>query len=371
MNGGADDAFSSLVGRGFVYLPGALDGATTAALAAQLCAASAAQGADPRAPPLWPRGGARRVFESAPAAADAPAAWAALARAPALRRALDSALGAGTWELPVNDPATSSTRHFYAPTVFPESPPPPCPPPPSGSSGSAVGAVPCACGGRPRVCPWGPAGALPVARGGGGVAACLAWSPVSRRRWAGGGWHVDVGPGFGNDEPRTRAGDARQGAVVLVLLSDCAAGGGGTALLPGSHRWVAAEVAARAAAGGAPYTHEDLNAWCVARMRALTEAGRVLLPGCGAKAAPAGDGDWPAWGGGGDVTVEQVIGAAGDVVLLHPLLLHSGTTNACAAPRLMLNGMARITPAAFAAHGARLLRALDSERSCASESTPL
>ena len=29
------------------------------------------------------------------------------------------------------------------------------------------------------------------------------------------------------------------------------------------------------------------------------------------------------------------------------------------APRLLLNGMARITPAAFAAHGARLLRALD------------
>ena len=171
-----------------------------------------------------------------------------------------------------------------------------------------------------------------------------------------------MGPGFLNDEPRVPAGDCRQGAVLLVLLSDCAAGAGGTALLPGSHRWVAAEVAARAAAGGAPHTHEELNAWCVARMRALTEAGRVMLPGCAAAAAEATGGEWPAWGGGGDVAVEQVTGAAGDIVLLHPLLLHSGTTNASNSPRLMLNGMTRIRPDIFAARGARLLRALDGDR---------
>ncbi len=341
---------------------GALDDATTSALAAQLCAASAAQGADPRAPPLWPRGGARRVVEASPAAADAPDAWAALARAPALRRALDDALGEGAWELPVNS-AASTARHFYGPIVFPEWP---C----SGAGGAGGAGGACGCGGRPRACPWGPAGALPAARGAAASAACQAWSPVSRRRWAGGGWHVDVGPGFGNDEPRTPAGDCRQGAVLLVLLSDCAAGAGGTALLPGSHKWVAAEVAARAAAGGAPYSHEELNAWCVARMRALTEAGRVLLPGCAAAATDAADGDWPPWGGGGGgVAVEQVTGAAGDIVLLHPLLLHSGTTNVSSTPRLMLNGMARIRPDAFAAHGARLLRALDSGQLHAQQQT--
>ena len=177
------------------------------------------------------------------------------------------------------------------------------------------------------------------------------------------GWHLDVGPGFSNEEVRLPAGDPRQGIVILVLLSDCAAGGGGTALLPGSHRWVHAEVA-RAARAGEVYTHETLNAWCVARLRALTEAGLVLLPGCSSSCDGHGGGaDAPMcdWDGRTAVSVEQVTGSAGDIVLLHPLLLHSGTTNACSAPRLMLNGMAVVSEEAFAAHGHPLLRALDED----------
>ena len=51
-------------------------------------------------------------------------------------------------------------------------------------------------------------------------------------------------PGFAFDGVRTSEGHPCQGAIVLVLLSDCAPGGGGTAFVRGSHAWVAAEIAA-------------------------------------------------------------------------------------------------------------------------------
>ena len=41
--------------------------------------------------------------------------------------------------------------------------------------------------------------------------------------------------------------------------------------------------------------------------------------------------------------VEQIVGRAGDAVILHPLLLHSGTTNCAVAPRLLANGVARVS----------------------------
>jgi hypothetical protein len=41
-------------------------------------------------------------------------------------------------------------------------------------------------------------------------------------------------------------------------------------------------------------------------------------------------------------SIEQVVGKAGDIVLLHPWCVHSGTTNFGTRPRLMLNGMARM-----------------------------
>ena len=42
---------------------------------------------------------------------------------------------------------------------------------------------------------------------------------------------------------------------------------------------------------------------------------------------------------------------AGAVALLHPWLAHCGTTNLSDAPRLMANGMVRVTPEAFARDG--------------------
>ena len=144
-----------------------------------------------------------------------------------------------------------------------------------------------------------------------------------------------MGPGFPNDEPRLLAGDFRQGLVVLLLLSDCPAGWGGTAVIPGSHHWVYQDMVAHARAGLPPRSHQTLNAHFVALLRARTEAGRVTLPSCAAAAtAAATDGNDPphypsfAWSDSQTtLAVEQVVGRAGDIVLMHPLLLHTGTAN--------------------------------------------
>eukprot|EP01048_Picozoa_sp_COSAG05_P002518 COSAG05_NODE_105_length_18793_cov_115.346421_4_plen_79_part_00 len=45
---------------------------------------------------------------------------------------------------------------------------------------------------------------------------------------------MDIGPGFNTDWARTLHGHRLQGLVVLVLLSDCPAGWGGTAFVSGS-----------------------------------------------------------------------------------------------------------------------------------------
>ena len=57
--------------------------------------------------------------------------------------------------------------------------------------------------------------------------------------------------------------------------------------------------------------------------------------------------------------IEQVVGRAGSVVVMHPWLIHSGTTNLSSEPRLMANGMVRIKKDAFERDGgARALRGL-------------
>ena len=58
--------------------------------------------------------------------------------------------------------------------------------------------------------------------------------------------------------------------VLLVLLSDCGPGEGGTALVPGSHFACFAELERAAEAHSCP-THEELNRSFVQRMRTLTE----------------------------------------------------------------------------------------------------
>ena len=45
-----------------------------------------------------------------------------------------------------------------------------------------------------------------------------------------------------------------------------------------------------------------------------------------------------------------------DVLLMHPWLIHAGTTNCYDRPRLMANGMVRIKKGAFDASGVRVLQ---------------
>ena len=161
------------------------------------------------------------------------------------------------------------------------------------------------------------------------------WEPVNRRRVRGKGWHVDIGPGFDTDWRRRLAGHPYQGAVVLVLLSDWAPGGGGTAFVRGSHRWVAAEIAAREPRG---IRHQDLNSWAI---RVVSEASaRGQLPLSYSEEARGEDRNRLG-------VIEQVVGRAGSVVVMHPWLIHSGTTNLSSEPRLMANGMVRVTSEAF------------------------
>ena len=317
---------AALSTRGFFRLPRALSEPTVAAFREQLSRelpSSTLALSDPR---TWPTGRSRRVVEVEPIGGDAH--WAALRECAPLRAALDDALGTDSWALLENagdtDGRRVGARFWYAPCVFPEDALPAAEVDSNaGESGT-------------RVCPFTAYDSLPRGRG-----AHAMWTPVSRRRFAGKGWHIDSGPGFGNDELRTLSGDPRQGVVILVALNDWEIGGGGTALVAGSQKAVFDHMG-RATA---PLSHEELNTWVVERMRALAEAGRVELVNEDASAhldaSPLHE------GGDGTLRVSQLLASAGDIFLLHPLLVHCGTSNERNVPRLMLNGMARTTDAAF------------------------
>ena len=164
------------------------------------------------------------------------------------------------------------------------------------------------------------------------------WTAVNRRRVEHRGWHVDIGPGFDTSARRTSAGHRYQGAVLLLLLSDWAPGEGGTAVVARSHEWVAARLCEEGPAGVA---HDQLSVW--AQERTL----RGIVDGS-LRYARAADGSS---GCAGEQRIEQIVGCAGDVAILHPLAVHSGTKNLGEMPRLMANGMVRITEEAFDRHG--------------------
>ena len=107
-------------------------------------------------------------------------------------------------------------------------------------------------------------------------------------RGGAGAWHVD-----GSHFAHTLA-SPEIGLAPMLLFSDVAEGGGGTALAPGSHCAVAALLARATPAGvGGP------------RLSALARA---------AVGAPP-------------PSVVEASGRAGDVVLAHPLLLHARSAN--------------------------------------------
>mmetsp|Transcript_6472 Transcript_6472/g.15995 ORF Transcript_6472/g.15995 Transcript_6472/m.15995 type:complete len:205 (-) Transcript_6472:120-734(-) len=156
--------------------------------------------------------------------------------------------------------------------------------------------------------------------------AATRWQPVSRRRIRGKGWHIDIGPGCPTTGMRRTAGHALQGMVLIVLLSDWEAGGGGTVLWPGSQHLVRAKLAGHESEGG--ISHDDLNKWCADYMLGLVRREALKL------SASMNSDD--------EHTLVQVTGNAGDIVLVHPWLIHAGTTNLRSRVRLMANGMVRV-----------------------------
>lgn len=110
------------------------------------------------------------------------------------------------------------------------------------------------------------------------------------------GWHID-GIHFHHhiDSPE-------QGLLCIVILTDIEPGDGGTAFVPGSHR-----IAARILADGEP-AGLDLRTLCE-RTIAATPRERVL----------------------------EATGEAGDVVLLHPFMLHSRSANTGPRVRFICN----------------------------------
>ncbi len=109
------------------------------------------------------------------------------------------------------------------------------------------------------------------------------------------GWHVDGG------HFRRHPWSPERALLTLFLLSDIGPGDGGTAVSVGSHRMVAGLLAEAEPAG---LTHGDLLARANSEPRA---------------------------------EVREVTGAAGDVVLLHPLLLHAQSENTGGRVRFIAN----------------------------------
>ena len=280
----------------------------------------------------WPRGPGRRVVELTPRGDGLH--WAEVARSPRLAAVLDALAGPGNWYLPANAPAGEplDVRHWYFPVTFPELCDAPLATPADPAADPTAAASAAATPPRPvRLGSWREEHAEVAAAVAEGrpAAAAETWQPVSRRRFRGKGWHIDVGPGFPMDGLRTPRGHPFQCAIVLLVLNDWAPGGGGTCAIAGSHRAVAEHLAAE---GAMP--QDELNKFWTERCKAEASAGRLWIGG-------------GAGGGAGLGPVVQFTGRAGDVILLHPLVLHSGTTNWSGAARLMGNGMVRWTQAAF------------------------
>ncbi len=151
----------------------------------------------------------------------------------------------------------------------------------------------------------------------------LAAFPESRERWEvpHQSWHLDF--------RTSRAIAGNFGVRVFTCLADLEPGGGGTVVVAGSHRLVEGLMRRTSSILHSAdvrkllmSTYPWIKALCsreakTDRKQMFMEAGAVL--------------------DGTEVRVSEVIGAAGDVVLMHPWLLHAGATNCANVPRLVLS----------------------------------
>jgi Phytanoyl-CoA dioxygenase (PhyH) len=131
------------------------------------------------------------------------------------------------------------------------------------------------------------------------------------------GWHVDS---HGPDHELP-------GVTVFAFLSTVASRGGGTAVLPGSHRLFNEHIAATG-----QWRPADVKAALAAKspwLRDLWTAGT----GPGRVERLVGEG---AVVDGVPLRVEELTGEPGDVILMHPRTLHAPAPNGSAVPRMML-----------------------------------
>jgi hypothetical protein len=131
-------------------------------------------------------------------------------------------------------------------------------------------------------------------------------------------WHIDLG---------ARPGNLRL-ARIFALLAPSRPGGGGTGYVAGSHRLFEALFKVTGRALPSPQARQRLDArspWFAAlssrhdkgeRIQRFMEAGSEL--------------------DGVQVRVGEMLGQPGDVILMHPLVLHAPTPNVLATPRMML-----------------------------------
>ena len=187
------------------------------------------------------------------------------------------------------------------------------------------------------------------------TAGSRAFYPVNRRRVLGKGWHVDIGPGFDAKAQRSINGHPMQGLILLVLLTDSHEGGGGTAFVRGSHRSIIRNGFRENVFGEENGTNQDLNNFAQQIIQDQTVSGDLYL----SYEKPAAN---LQSGRGKEIrNIEQIVGKKGGVAILHPWLVHSGTTNQGGTLRVMMNGMIRFSEDAFVYHGMRVLNDNDED----------
>jgi Phytanoyl-CoA dioxygenase (PhyH) len=149
--------------------------------------------------------------------------------------------------------------------------------------------------------------------------------PESTQRWEvpRSNWHLDF--------PASRSRPGLVGVRIFTCLAELPAGGGGTVFVAGSHRLVQ-----KAARDGEHLRSADARMrliraypWVKAlcsrdekadRVRRFMSKGTIV--------------------DGVEVRVVEMIGEAGDVVLVHPMILHAPAMNCSSVPRLVLSATA-------------------------------
>jgi hypothetical protein len=147
----------------------------------------------------------------------------------------------------------------------------------------------------------------------------------TRRRWTvpHSTWHLD--------HDYTLPLTPLRALKVHAMFGDIEPRAGGMTIVAGSHRAVAAAIAAHPAPPGAP----------AAKIRKALMASHPYLVDLGREGdaderiARFLDRDEDVWGA--PLRVVELTARAGDVILIHPLVLHTRPTNAGTAPRFLLN----------------------------------